>query len=284
MEDRSLSPQIMKDGESLESGPMVQALAVGLSAWPGVAVTPAQFGRYLADHPGILDRATPPILEDIYLACACAEDVPGALRSFRDRFFPVVASAVRRLDDSPPFADEVYQRLCEVLFVDGASGSKKIARYEGQGPLAGFVGTAARRIALRLATSSARFHGEEALIQHFSQIPEYETTLLKVRHRETFNRALSVALRQLTRRERLILRMNLVERVSVTRIAAIYKVSQPTVTRWIQRSARRIFATVKSLVCEELQIDTRELESLLLLVRSQIEITLSQASGNGPPS
>jgi RNA polymerase sigma-70 factor (ECF subfamily) len=196
----------------------------------------------------------------------------------------VVATAVRRLDDSPAFADEIYQRLCEVLFVDGPDTAKKISRYGGQGPLAGFVATAARRIALRLSTSSARFQGEEALIQHFSQTPEYETTLLKGRHRETFNRALSMALRQLTRRERLILRMNLVERISVTRIAAIYKVSQPTVSRWIQRSARRIFATVKALVCDELQIDTRELESLLLLVRSQIEITLSAASGNGTAS
>jgi hypothetical protein len=104
---------------------------------------------------------------------------------------------------------------------------------------------------------------------------------MKLRYRETFNRALSIALRQLPQRERLVLRMNLVERVSTTRIATLYKVSQPTVSRWIQRTARHIFATVKDLVCDELDIDTRELESLLLLVRSQIEITLSVAGGPG---
>jgi len=103
---------------------------------------------------------------------------------------------------------------------------------------------------------------------------------MKVRYRETFNRALAIALRQLEKHERLILRMNLVERVSTTKIAALYKVSQPTVSRWIQRAARNIFATVKDLVCDELDIDTRELESLLLLVRSQIEVPISLA-GSG---
>jgi len=87
-------------------------------------------------------------------------------------------------------------------------------------------------------------------------------------------------LRKLPSRERLILRMNLVEHVSTTQIAALYRVSQPTVSRWIQRSAKSIFAAVKNLVCDELAIDTRELESLLLLVRSQIDITLSHATGN----
>jgi len=89
---------------------------------------------------------------------------------------------------------------------------------------------------------------------------------------------LRLALRQLPRRERLILRMNLVERVSTTRIATMYKVSQPTVSRWIQRASRTIYETVKYLVCDELEIGTAELESLLALVRSQIEITISRGS------
>ena len=75
--------------------------------------------------------------------------------------------------------------------------------------------------------------------------------------------------------------MNLVEKVSTTRIAAMYKVSQPTISRWVQRSARTIHETVKDLVCDELDIDTRELTSLLSLVRSQIEITISQGSTLG---
>jgi RNA polymerase sigma-70 factor (ECF subfamily) len=131
-----------------------------------------------------------------------------------------------------------------------------------------------------MATRSTRFQGEEALVQRFSEANDVEGNMLKRRHGEIFSHALSVALRELTTRDRLVLRMNVVDRISTTRIAAIYKVSQPTVSRWIQRSARTIFATVKDLVCDELEIDSRELDSLLVLVRSQIEITISQVNGD----
>jgi len=220
-----------------------------------------------------------PFVPDLFLAAACAYNVAGALQLFRERIFPAVAHATCTYDPSLPFAEEVFQRLSTAMFVGGPDGQPKIFLYEGDGPLSKYIATAARRIALRMATSSSRFAGEEALVDSLSRFHTQETSFLKEQHRDLFNRALVIAVRQLTDRERLVLRLNLNERVSTTRIAAMYKVSQPTVSRWIQRAARTLFARVKDLVCDELSIDTREMESLLLLVRSQIEINISQASG-----
>ena len=214
--------------------------------------------------------------DDLNLAAACASNVPGALQAFRARMFPAVAQAARLYDGSLPFAEEVYQRVSELMFVGGPDGKPKILQYDGAGPLPKFIGTAARRIALRMATKSARFQGEEALVEHFSQIHSQETAILKHQHRDLFNRALAIGLRELSDRERMILRLNLNHRVSTTKLAAMYGVTQPTVSRWIQRAARTIFKKVKELVCDELEIDTRELQSLLFLVRSQIEISISQ--------
>jgi len=250
------------------------------ASWPNLALSQADFAAFLGERFASPAEVPPETAADLFLACACVRNVPGALQVFRDRLFPVVVVAVKPFDDSQAFAEEVFQRLSDALFVSATPGQGKMARYQGQGALAGFVATAARRIALRLSTASARFHGEAELVHQFSQFDEQETNLLKLRYRDTFNRALAVALRKLPSRERLILRMNLVEHVSTTQIAALYRVSQPTVSRWIQRSAKSIFAAVKNLVCDELAIDTRELESLLLLVRSQIDITLSHATGN----
>jgi RNA polymerase sigma-70 factor (ECF subfamily) len=255
------------------------ALSTARQAWPHLELARPDFLAYLAAREIALSERPKEIIEDLYLASACHLNIAGALRAFRERYFQIVKLSVKSFDDSDNFAEEVYQRLSETLFVGQGGGTGKISRYSGDGALAGFVSTTARRIALRLSASAARFQGEEALMQQFSEIREQETTILKMQHREIFNRALSIALRQLPRRERLILRMNLIERVSTTRIAAMYKVSQPTVSRWIQRTAQTIFATVKDLVCDELAIDTRELDSLLLLVRSQIEITISQGTG-----
>lgn len=264
---------------------IVRAFALGKVAWPGIELSIQEFAEFARPH-SISANVPVEILQDLVLACACGRSVPSALQRFRERYFGVVRQAVRGFDDSQHFADEIYQRLSESLFVPGPRGDPKINRYRGQGPLAGFVHTSARRIALRLSAAAARFQGEDALVQQFSQADEIEAAILKLQCRETINRALSVALRQLPRRERLILRMNLVEKVSTTRIAAMYKVSQPTVSRWIQRCVRTIRETVDDLVCDELDIDARELESLLLLVRSQIELTISQGSALGslPPA
>jgi RNA polymerase sigma-70 factor (ECF subfamily) len=260
-----------------------RAFVLGKTAWPGVELGCHEFVEFVRRH-AIDTNAPVDIPQDVYLACACGQGDPSALQCFRERYFHVVAGAVRSFDASTQFADEIYQRLSEALFVQGPGAEAKIQRYKGQGPLAGFVRTAARRIGMRVSAASARFQGEEALVQQFSQASELDATLLKLQCRDSINRALCIALRQLPRRERLILRMNLVEKVSTTRIAAMYKVSQPTVSRWIQRSARTIHDTVKELVCDELDIDTRELESLLSLVRSQIEITISQGSAIGTAS
>lgn len=260
-----------------------RAFEIGKQAWPTLSLTLESFAEFLSERFGGLAEVRKDLIEDLFLACACSRDEPGALRRFRERFLPVVNQTVRRFDESSAFTEEVFQRLSADLFVGPASGQGKITRYSGQGVLAGFIGTAAKRIALRMAASSARFQGEAELVHEFAQFNDQETMLLKVHYRETFNEALSIAVRQLPRRDRLILRMNLIERVSTTRIAAMYKVSQPTVSRWIQRSAREIFLTVKDLICDQLELDTRELESLLFLVRSQIEITISHADGNSAP-
>jgi len=257
-----------------------RAYMLGKTAWPDIELDVERFADFVRRH-SISTNAPVDVLQDVFLACACGNATPRALQCFRERYLHVIAAAVRSFNPSPEFADEIHQRLSESLFVAGPGGEPKIHRYKGQGPLAAFVRTAARRLGMRVSAASARFQGEDALIQQFSQDIELEATLLKLQCRDVINRALCIALRQLPRRERLILRMNLVEKVSTTRIAAMYKVSQPTISRWVQRSARTIHETVKDLVCDELDIDTRELTSLLSLVRSQIEITISQGSTLG---
>lgn len=268
-------------GESNWDDEVARAWGVGNRAWPELGLSVAQFGAFAA-HGRPLATLSEDLIADVFLAAACAQNVPGALLGLRSRMFAAVAKAVRTYDPSGPFAEEVYQRVSEAMFVGGPDGQPKIFRYQGEGPLAKYLGTAARWIALRMVTNSARFQGEETLVDSLSRIQTQETMFLKEQHRELFNRALVIGVRQLSDRERLVLRLNLNERVSTTRLAAMYKVSQPTVSRWIQRAAHSIFARVKELVCDELDIDTREMESLLLLMRSQIEINISQASSVTP--
>jgi RNA polymerase sigma-70 factor (ECF subfamily) len=257
---------------------LAMALQAARAAWPTFDVPDDAFSGFLNTRDIDLQAVTSATIQDLYLACACAKGVPGALSAFGARYRAAIAAVARTFDDSPAFADEVEQRMNELLFVDGPGKPGRIARYLGQGPLGGFVTTTARRIAMRLFAGVARFQGEEALVRQFADTPDQETLLLKARYRETFNRALPIALRQLPRRDRIILRLNLVDHVSTTKLAVMYGVNQSTVSRWIDRAGKAIFQAVKELICDELDVDTKELRSLLTLVRSQIELTFSQST------
>lgn len=262
------------------SADLGRLIGIAKASWPALDLAPSDFMDFLHRNPSPDKQISDDAIADLYLACACFKNVAGALHSFQRRYSSVVTQAVRRFNGSLGLVDEVFQQLCETLFVGRAGVEPKILRYRGKGSLAGFVYTSARRVALRLtAAASLRAKGDDALIDQFSQAYEMETMMLKHEHQATFNRALAAALRTLPPRERLVLRLNLIERVSTTQIAVMYKVSQPTVSRWIQRAARSIFLRAKESICDELDIDTRELRSLLILVRSQIELTISKAAG-----
>src|SRR5687767_8223328 len=130
-------------------GGLGAAIAVAREAWPAIELPSHAFEEFIRRR-SIDANVSVEILQDLFLACACGAGDANGLQCFRERFFGVVGQAVRGLDDSPQFAEEVYQRLSESLFVSGPGREAKIARYRGEGPLAGFVRTSARRIGLRL--------------------------------------------------------------------------------------------------------------------------------------
>ena len=259
--------------------------AIGSAAWPGLVLPANDLGAYLSARAISVDESNPDLARDLYLACACTEKVPGAVRAFNESYFPLVEAIARQFDGSSAFADEIKQRLCEGLFVETSESTARIGTYAGSGPLAGFVGTAVRRHAMRLKENAGRFQGEEELVERFAVDLDPETSILRDHYRTIFNRALAQSLRRLPRRDRIILRLNLVERVSTERIARMHGVSQPTISRWIQHAAATIFASVRELIGAQLAVDTAELDSILQLVRSHIDLTFSHGSevGGTPP-
>jgi RNA polymerase sigma-70 factor, ECF subfamily len=272
---------------SITTDPLfLAALANARGAWPEVEVAREVFGEFLDNHTIDLAGKSAAIVRDLYLACACAQRMPEGLRAFSRTFQPIIAGAARSFDPAPAFCDEVAQQLNENLFVGSSGVRAGIHQYAGDGPLAGFVATCAKRLAGRIhsGASKTQLKAEQELVEQFSDADGNEITLLKRHYKEIFNRALTVALRQLPQRDRLVLRMNLVSRLSTAKIASMYNVSQPTVSRWIQKAAQEIFSNVKEIVREQLGVDTRDVASLLALVRSQIEITILQSTKDSEES
>ena len=257
-----------------------EAYATGRATWPQLSTDADAFARYV-EQLGFACGIPATRAEDLYLAHACITNAPGALEVFETTHRHTIESAARTVDAPPPFLDEVRQRLREALFVAKDGGPPRIGQYSGQGPLAGWVATTTRRIAFRVARagSSRKFVGEEALASEFCKGGDPDLIFLKAQYKVAFDEAIVKALRKLPRRERLILRLNLVQGVSMDRIAKMHNVTQPTVSRWLQRARVEIMKTIRDVVRDELNIHDRDFDSVLYLVRSQIDVSFSRLLG-----
>jgi RNA polymerase sigma-70 factor (ECF subfamily) len=195
-------------------------------------------------------------------------------------YLGAVAAHVARVDPSPLFADEVRQALRERLLL---GERPKIAEYKGSGPLGAWIRVAALRVALNLKAAAGRRQtpqDELAPARHHGAGPaDPETRLIKEAAKRQFEAALREALAALPADERSVLRLHLVQRLSIDKIAALHKVHRATAARWLQSARDSIFEGTRRCLRERLGLTPQELDSMTDLVRSQIEISLQARLG-----
>jgi RNA polymerase sigma-70 factor, ECF subfamily len=261
----------------------------GRAAWAGLSVDPVVFATYLGEHmppedEGDVDGVLREIhAADLYLACACAHEVPGAVEAADEAYLSSVSGALHHLDGSPAFEDEVRQIIRDKLFVAGAGAQPKIVGYSGRHPLASWIRIAARRVGINLRRGeSARARASAAaLSEALPSGADPELDYLKARYRAEFREAFQAAVAALTDRERVILRLSLVEGLSHDRIAPIYGVTQPTITRWIGKARESISENTHRILCERLRLRSSEVHSIAKLVCSELNLSLARWLADG---
>src|SRR5215831_16835596 len=86
-------------------------------------------------------------LRDLYLACACSQNLPGAIETFARVYLSQVPDYLARSAPDASLIDDVRQLLCDKLFVGDA---RKINTYSGRGALGAWVRMLAVRACLDL--------------------------------------------------------------------------------------------------------------------------------------
>jgi RNA polymerase sigma-70 factor (ECF subfamily) len=272
------SGETARDADASLEAALVRMLDGARRAWPQLALAPDAFLRAAARAAKTRDPAALARLPaaDLYLACACAAGVAGAAAALEERYFGGVAAAVRSLDPSPQFADEVRAALREKLFL-GREGPG-IGAYAATGPLAAWLRMAARRLGLNLKASQRPApHDEEALLELPTPEAGPELRLLRDRCGQELKRALHEVVAALSARERLMLRLHYVDGLSLGRIGTIYGCHQTSVSRAVQSARGRLVEQTRRLLAERLQLAKDELDSLLGMVESGLDLSLSRA-------
>src|SRR5262249_53491887 len=106
--------------------------------------------------------------------------------------------------------------------------------------------------------------------------PSHDPELLhlKARYGSEFREALREAARQISGRDRTLLWQHHVDGMTVDQLARLHQVHRVTAVRWVVAARENLASETRRLLEARLQVDPTELESILRLVRSEIDFSI----------
>ena len=271
---------------------LIEVHAAAQTAWPDLGIGAELLAGYLSERADITrppDQALAGLASnDLYLACACARQIPTALAAFDAHHLAALGGVVGRIDPSPSFADELKQLLRVRLLVGGEDGIPAILQYRGQGSLRGWLGVVATRAALELKRGGEQrwVDLEEVVLQASSETPELRYLRGKHLHdvRQDTRTAVAEALAELAPAARNLLRWHLVDNVSLRKIAVARGTYVVAVAREYARIRAGILARVRLKLQGRIGLSAAEADSLLAAMASRISITLGRLLESQPAS
>jgi len=263
---------------SIPNAKVRAAAARGRAAFPDLTLDEEAFARRLAELAGDEPAAVAALaVEDLYLAAACLAGTSGAAAALGARHGDTIRSAIARVLRGDAAA-EVEQRFVEDLVVGTATSPPKLASYAGRAPLERWLSVAAQRAALgwlRENRAEARARDAAAAEPAAKGETHPEIVFLKERYRGDFAQALRQALERANERDRLLLRLHLVNGLTVEAIGKMYGASQATASRWLAAARAALLEDMKATLAERLGTTSEELASLAGLVASRLDLSLS---------
>jgi RNA polymerase sigma-70 factor (ECF subfamily) len=248
-------------------------LAEARTSWPWLALDEEKLASFVTERANDADAAPS---ADLVLAYACAQRNEKAIEAFERRYFGEVDAVLARVRDPSLNADDVRQMLREKLFVGSAGAKPKILDYAGRGALGAWFRVTAMRTVLNLVRGRKEIPVDADTLlctPGGSMDPELEH--LKRRYRAEFEIAFADAVAGLGAREKSLLSYAFSDGLGSAEIAAIYGVHRTTANRWLADLRQSLLAGVRAAMLKRLRVDKGELESILRLIRSQLEVTLS---------
>ena len=254
-------------------------IAEARAAWPKVDLDTASFLKHLAERlpaEGTVTAALGALTtSDLYLACACSQGNATAVAAFREAHAQRIAIAVRKVG-SEHLVDEITQQLLMKFFVGSDSRAAQIGKYTGRGSLGAWV----QVVAFRDTHSEARKRPKEQLsemgmlVERAIESEDEDLLRIKQLHRKQFKEVFARAVETLSPRQRNILRFQYLDGLNIDKIGAMYGVHRGTVARWRARARVALFEETRRIFREELNVETRELDSILRLIQSQLDVSL----------
>lgn len=256
--------------------------AAGQAQWPSVPLSPERFVKHLARHmpEGSGEALRSLHAADLYLACACSDGEPRGLHAFEQHILQRVPSRLGQLADFT--VDDVLQELRQRLLVGRGDAPPRIADYSGRGPLLAWVRIIAARIVGELANQQGRqvlFDEPPEVLARMLASSDPERELLREDTRQALTEALRKALAVLSDKDRALLRLHHLHGLTMDRLSAMYGESRSGVARRVAQARERLMELTRKELASRLNLGGTEVESLLDLVQSRLDLSLQGLLG-----
>jgi RNA polymerase sigma-70 factor (ECF subfamily) len=249
------------------------------AAWPDVEVEATWFEAELRRRLG--DELTPAALRrvavaDVYLAVACLAGDAAAVGHVERACAAEVGFAAHRLRAPDAVADDVRGQLYRVLFTAEPGRAAALADFTGRANLKGYLRVIASRELVRAINRGRREVPIEPLVDRLDLEHSAELAVFRAQHGSQVSAALRAALDALDDRQRALLRYSLVDGWSIDQLGALYGVHRSTASRWVTAVRDALAGQLRDQLAARLAIHTDEVESIVRLVRSQIDVSLER--------
>ena len=206
---------------------------------------------------------------DLYLAWACERGDEAALATFDCEHLSRIRALSRGTDPA-----ELEQLVRVRLLIAEPGKTARIRQYSGRGPLSAWVRMVATRLAIDLARTARPIAPADP--GESDSIIDPEMDYLKTRYQGAFHAALERALTSLSPKERALLRLCYIDGATPSTIAQMYGVSARTAQRWLLDARQRVLEHTRRELTSTLSLRATELDSLLGLLKSRMQVTLKR--------
>lgn len=246
----------------------------GRAGYPKVSWSEADFAGAWREF-GVEVAEEPATLLDEYLRVACLARAAGAVETLESHFIvPLRATLERRCGDAQ-LVDEALQTLRQKLLL---GESPRLQTYQSTGHLRAWLQVVGVRVCQDLARQrGARWARESALRDDWPvNSPGVDVAAEREELDALFVEALRQVIRGLPARERYALRMHVLAGWNVSQIGEALAIHRASAARWIVAAKEKINDNVRALLAERLDLDHSELERVLNLFSTKLDIRLSR--------
>ncbi len=256
-------------------------LATAHTAWPDVEVADTAFITHLASR--FADDGGEAELRsvrsgDMYLALACARGDQAAIVTFERAYFDEIDRAAVRTRAGTDLAAEAKQNIRRILFVSESNRPAAAAMFSGRGDLRGWIRVTATRELIRLLGRDKREVkiDDDALFDFLSPANDPELSYIRDLYRAECSEAFRMALNALPTKDRSLLRYQVLDGLTVDDIGALHGIHRATAARWLARIREELLEHTRTEVQRRLGIATNEVDSILRLVHSRLDVSLER--------